>query len=182
LKEVLPDITGIYNKEDNMEMNDEGIEKDVDMEADSDAEGEGGEPRVESIWSIRDLYHGLVPQDLIEGWKEMFGTGDSTAQYMVERFVTSIEDFGRTEIWNSRCEATVTWEKTIGITTKNKKTRASSGNDNFNTLNLQHRKPEMESIHSTADNIVLESYLGQRRLHMMEKGGGVKFITSKVAG
>lgn len=112
----------------------------------------------------------------------MFGTGDNTAQYMVERFVTSIEDFGRTEIWNNRCEETITWEKSIGITTRNKKTRSSSGNDNFNTLNLQHRKPEIESIHNTADNIVLESYLGQRRLYMMEKGGGVKFITSKVVG
>jgi hypothetical protein len=40
----------------------------------------------------------------------------------------------------------------------------------------------MEATHRTADNIVLENYLRRRRLHPMERGGGVKFITSKVAG
>lgn len=93
------------------------------------------------------FYHGLVPQDLVKGWKQIFGASTWIAQYMVDQ-----------------C-------------------RSSSGNNNFNSMNLQHRKPQKEAIYGTADN-VMKSYLGQRRLHLMERGGGggIKFIKSKVAG
>jgi len=153
--------------------------EDVVMEG---AEAEDAEMEETIDWSIRDLYHGLVPQDLVKGLKQNFGVSTWIAQYMVDRLVSTIEEYGSTEIWNSRCNATIAWKKSISITARRKKNRSSYGNDNFNSLNPQHRKPEKEAIHSTADNIVMESYLGQRRLYLMERGGGVKFITSKVTG
>ncbi|KAG0010599.1 hypothetical protein BGZ82_003356 [Podila clonocystis] len=118
-----------------------------DTDSDEEMGRTGAEdPELEEgkVWSVQDLYHGLVPQDL----------------YMVDRFASSIEEFGCIEIWNNRCNVTIAWEKPIDITPGNKKIRSSSGNDNFNALNPQHRKPELKVIHSIADTIVMESYLG----------------------
>lgn len=190
LETIMPDIAVMLENEGNQESDDDemdwrGEEHREDTDSDEEMEGteaEGGELEEENTWSIKDLYHGLVPQELVLGWKLVFGTTARIAQYMVDKFASSIEEFGRTEIWNNRCNVTVAWEKSISITARKKKIRSSSGNDNFNALNPQHRKPEMKAIYCIADTIVMESYLGQRRLHLMEKGGGVKFIKSKVAG
>jgi hypothetical protein len=39
------------------------------------------------------------PQELVKGWKKIFHTSTWIAQYMVDRLVSSIEEYGRTEIW-----------------------------------------------------------------------------------
>ena len=69
------------------------------------AEAEDAEMEETIAWSIRDLYHGLVPQDLVKGLKQFFCASTWIAQYMVDRLVSVIEEYGRTEIWNSRCNA-----------------------------------------------------------------------------
>ncbi|KAF9303331.1 hypothetical protein BGZ74_003974 [Mortierella antarctica] len=185
LERVVPDVTGMFESknEEEEEQQQQGQEIDGETDWSDEEEGrntdrevemEGNEAEEEEVeevraWSIQDIYHGLVPQDLVKGWKQIFGASTWIAQYMVDRFVSAIEEYGRTEIWNNRCNATITWEKSIGITARSKKNRSNSGNNNFNSLNLQHRKPEKEAIHSTADNNVMKSYLGQKCLHLRRR-------------
>ncbi|KAG0321686.1 hypothetical protein BG000_003131 [Podila horticola] len=168
LKTRIPDITVMFENKGNDEQEEQQHQG---QETDNEMDWRGEEEEEDSGYAME--REGAETEDA-----EMEGTGaedaEMEAQYMVERFASSIEEYGRTEIWNNRCNVTIAWEKTISITARSKKTRSSSGNDDFNALNPQHRKPEMEAIQSTADNIVLESYLGQRRLHLMERGGGIK--------
>ncbi|KFH70556.1 hypothetical protein MVEG_03406 [Podila verticillata NRRL 6337] len=156
LESIMPDITVMSKTKSNDEEEEQqhqGQESEDEMDWSGDEEGGNSDQEVEmegigaeevemdetTVWSTRDLYHGLVPQDLVKEWKRIFGTSTWIAQYMVDRFASSIEEYGRTEIWNNRCNATIAWEKTIGITARSKKNRSSSGNNNFNTLNPQHR-------------------------------------------
>ncbi|KAG0055946.1 hypothetical protein BGZ83_006871 [Gryganskiella cystojenkinii] len=44
---------------------------------------------------------------------------------MMDKFVTNIENFGRMGIWNSRCQVTISWEKSVGIATESKRSRRS---------------------------------------------------------
>ncbi|KAF9367388.1 hypothetical protein CPB97_005842, partial [Podila verticillata] len=106
------------------EENDGDADPDVEMEG---AEAEEAKTEKDMTWSMQDLYHGLVPQELVRGWKRIFDTSTGIEQYMVDQFATSIEEFGCTEIWNNCCDVTVAWEKTIGITARNKKVWSSSG-------------------------------------------------------
>ncbi|KAI7818938.1 hypothetical protein BC939DRAFT_506158 [Gamsiella multidivaricata] len=46
---------------------------------------------------------------------------------MVTKFVSRIEEFGRTKIWNKRCEDIVAWEKSVGITFMSKRAGGRNG-------------------------------------------------------
>ncbi|KFH74139.1 hypothetical protein MVEG_01352 [Podila verticillata NRRL 6337] len=173
-------VTDMMEDDSEMEVdseNDEGRDSDSDAEIAED----GRQVREESIWSRRELYHGLVPTELVEDWKLLFATDITTARYMVDRFAMSIEEFGRTEIWNRRCDATIAWERTIDITARDKKAKSCSGNDAFNEEPRYCLRPTEEAIDRTADMSVQQSYLGQRHLHVMEREG-IKFITAKDPG
>ncbi|KAI7824322.1 hypothetical protein BC939DRAFT_502748 [Gamsiella multidivaricata] len=88
---------------------------------------EGEEPESEAVWEVKDLYRGLVPTGLIETWKQLFTTTKWIATIMVTKFVSRIEEFGRTKIWNKRCEDTVAWEKSVGITFMSKRAGGRNG-------------------------------------------------------
>jgi hypothetical protein len=60
-----------------------------------------------NTWKVMDLYLGLVPRQLGETWKVMFGTSKTIATYMAGKFVKALEEFGRTELWGARCKTTV---------------------------------------------------------------------------
>ena len=47
----------------------DGEEESGDAEQDVEMEG----PEADMIWSMRGLYHGLVPQELVKGWRWIFG-------------------------------------------------------------------------------------------------------------
>lgn len=49
------------------------------------------------------------------------------AALLIRQFVGATEEFGRTEIWSVRCKVTVEWEKTQGITAREKKAGVSKG-------------------------------------------------------
>ncbi|KAG0033775.1 hypothetical protein BGZ81_007384 [Podila clonocystis] len=64
------------NTDQEVEM--EGTEtEDVEMEGPKAEEAEMEEA---TAWSIRDLYHGLVPHDLVKGWKHILGASTWVAQ------------------------------------------------------------------------------------------------------
>ncbi|KAF9896133.1 hypothetical protein BX616_008071, partial [Lobosporangium transversale] len=63
-----------------------------DDEEDEDDEGE------RAIRTVQDLYHGLVPKDMVKNWKDTFKTIACIAKYVVCRFTKAIEEIGRIEI------------------------------------------------------------------------------------
>ena len=104
---------------------------------------------------------------------------------MVDKFVIEIEEHGRVGIWNERCEITVEWEKSVGIITVRKRAQSSthvgrhdgSGSYSGGLFQRQRSTLDMKGIHRVADSRVLEAYLGQIHLHMIERrGGGGLFI------
>ncbi|KAF9180625.1 hypothetical protein BGZ49_004983 [Haplosporangium sp. Z 27] len=49
-------------------------------------------------WTVKDLYRGLVPNRLINSWKQFFGTTTFIVTYMATMFVNEIEESSRTGI------------------------------------------------------------------------------------
>ncbi|KAF9368479.1 hypothetical protein BGX21_006558, partial [Mortierella sp. AD011] len=78
-------------------------------------------------WKTQDFYQGLTPKSFTEGWKTIFKITVTIARYMVGRFVSAVEEFGRTEIWNKRCKVTAEWERENGITSMSKRVRGRRG-------------------------------------------------------
>jgi hypothetical protein len=120
-----------------------------------------------------------------------FGTTKEIATYMVDKFVTEIEEYGRVGIWNERCEITVEWEKSVGITTVSKRAQGSTrveGHESSSrvftdSFQRQRSTLDVKEIHGVADSRVLEAYQGRTRLHMMERrGGGGLFIKAMDIG
>ncbi|KAF9367799.1 hypothetical protein BGX21_007055, partial [Mortierella sp. AD011] len=81
------------------------------------------EPEKQWKWKTQDFYQGLTPKGFTDEWKTIFKTTATIARYMVGRFVSAVEEFGRTEIWNKRCKVTVEWERENGITSMSKRVR-----------------------------------------------------------
>ena len=153
----------------------QGEEEDILLELDD--EEEGGEESNESGWTVIDLYRGLVPRRLVEGWQKLFSTTRLIATLAATKFVSQIEEIGRTEVWGKRCEDTIAWEKTVGITARDKRPLERRGvrpeerrrTGDFSDLR-QHRRPTVarEDINSEADRRVLLHYQGKRKLDVME--------------
>ena len=95
---------------------------------------------------------------------------------MATQFVTKIEEFGRTEIWNKRCEETVAWEKTVGITAKSKRPEGQRrrGGDFSDLQRRRLTKEEKGDIAQGADERVLNRLLGRLQLDMMERLHGLQ--------
>jgi hypothetical protein len=72
----------------------EDTTSDVEMEG---TEAEDAEMEEEKVWSMWDLYHGLVPRT----WSKDGSTSTWIAQHMEGRFASIIEEHGHTEIWNN---------------------------------------------------------------------------------
>ncbi|KAF8966205.1 hypothetical protein BGZ46_000411, partial [Entomortierella lignicola] len=111
-----------------------------------------------------------------------FGTTTFIATYMATMFVTEMEEFGRTGIWNKRCEDTIAWEKSVGITTMSKRDRGHTGDErhqrsggDFSDLTRrQAHIPNVMDVRRAADERVLQHSLGQIKLGMMESLKGLK--------
>jgi ribonuclease HI len=129
-------------------------------------------------WSIKDLYHGLTPKSWVAEWKTMFMTSTTTAKYMVGRFVKAIEEFGRNELWNKRCKFTVDWEKENGITSADKKAKAGSGG----RKSFSSHPPRGPENSESADQRILQSYLREVDLNVMERLDSCKFLMTVDTG
>jgi len=125
-------------------------------------------------WTVEDLYRGLVPVRLIKTWKAAFRTTATIATNMATKFVTRIEEFGRTELWNRRCEDTVAWEKEVGITTMSKRVRGRTGAEghprsggDFSDLNRRRGNgPNVKDMVQEADGRVFKHLCGRLKLNM----------------
>jgi ribonuclease HI len=161
----------------------------VSMIRNAGFEGYQEQAIADADWTVQDLYHGLVPKALTTTWKEVFNTSTAIAAYMAGRFVEQIEEIGRTEIWNKRCDATIEWERDLGITTWDKRRRNHNAaeyrpaNQRFMGPLPRHNQAQDElGIGTDADFRVLHSYLGEIHLDLMERLGGVKFSMASTAG
>jgi hypothetical protein len=148
--------------------------------ADDASDDESGEEDAK-VWTVQDLYHGLTPMNLVTIWKGIFSTTRAIATYVVAKFVARIEEFGRSEIWGSRCSLTVDWERSNGITSVSKRARGRTGVEehlrsagDFSDLNHRHMAVLSElEIKAEADDRVLEHYTGRCHLGLMERLGGL---------
>ncbi|KAF9579487.1 hypothetical protein BGW38_004235 [Lunasporangiospora selenospora] len=103
----------------------------------------------------------------------------SKAKYMAARFIESIEEFGRTQIWDPRCKATVEWERSRGITAVSKRAGRRNGAErhqrsrgDFSDLNNPLRlKPDLKEAYEVADETVLSYAMGKTKLNVMERLG-----------
>ena len=154
--------------------------------------GEEDEPRTgnQAKWTTQDFYHGLAPKSFTAEWKSCFKTSTSIARYMVGRFVKAIEELGRIEIWNRRCEVTVDWERENGITTMSKRVRGRncvgqhrrSRSDSVGPNLRQRLATEEKEIRTEADNRIVQSYLKQSDLDVMERLDSCRFLMTVDSG
>lgn len=135
-----------------------------------------------SKWSVMDLYRSLVPERLLDSWKELFGTTTFVATYMTTQFVAKLEEFGRAKIWNKRCEDTIAWEKSIGIAAMSKRARRRTGvEESFRSggdfSDLSQRRQSTQIVAETkknADQRVLRHFMGRLKLGIMERAQGLQ--------
>jgi ribonuclease HI len=133
-------------------------------------------------WTVKDVYRGLVPISLIDGWKRVFQTTPLIATMTATAFVSRLEEYGRTGLWNKRCEDTVAWEKSVGITAMSKRAKGRidvgghlrSGGDFSDLTRRRLLAPDVRETWSKADGRVLEHFLGRVKLNMMERLVGLK--------
>jgi len=79
-------------------------------------------------WTICSIYRGLVPRILATTWRVTLGGLPKPIVSQVTRwFCRYIEREGREQIWKTRCQETVAWEKENGITEQQKKAKAPQG-------------------------------------------------------
>jgi len=173
----------------------ESLEDQIDGVAEIRRQGENNSEEEEEVddlpdWSVQDIYHGLTPKSMADSWRHVFKTTKGIATYMAGRFVSAIEEIGRTEIWNRRCKVTVEWEKSHGITAMSKRARGRncveehrrSSNDFMRPTLRQRHALNVKEIFKVADERVKDSYLGRTKLDVMERLGGCKFIMTMDCG
>ena len=107
---------------------------------------------------------------------------------MAGRFARALEDFGRYVIWNRRCEITVEWERSMGITTMSKRAKGRtgvedhlrSGGDLFD-LNLGLGLVTNGIwIRTQEDARVMNHFEGKDKLEVMESTGTFKSLLADV--
>jgi len=141
-------------------------------------------------WTTQDLYQGLTPKSFTQEWKTMFKTTTSIARYMAGKFVRGIEEFGRTEIWNRRCEITIEWERENNITSVSKRARGRNcveghrrnRNDFIRSSLRSGLVTNEEELRKVADERLLESYLRRHDLNVMERLDSCKFLMTEDTG
>ncbi|KAF9198727.1 hypothetical protein BGZ49_000367 [Haplosporangium sp. Z 27] len=133
-------------------------------------------------WTVKDLYRGLVPNKLINSWKQFFRTTTFIATYMATMFVSEIEEFGRTGIWYKKCEDTIAWEKLVRITTMSKRDKGHTGNEghqrgggDFSDLTRRRvRMPNVIDVKELLPNECFNTYWDKSDWEMMERLQGLK--------
>ncbi|KAG0013116.1 hypothetical protein BGZ80_011282, partial [Entomortierella chlamydospora] len=121
--------------------------------------------------------------------KRLYVTSSKVAAYMASRSVEMIKGIGKTEIWNTRCEVTIEWERGQEITPKKKRDRtrnegAQRHNDGAFMGHVQrhHRALDGDEVRKEADRRVLEHYRGTMKLDAIERLGGAKFTMTSDTG
>ncbi|KAG0021238.1 hypothetical protein BGZ80_002806 [Entomortierella chlamydospora] len=110
--------------------------------------------------------------------KEHIKTSTSITRYMVGRFVGAIDELGRTEIWNRRCELTVEWERENDIFPMRKRAKGHTcvgglRRSRSDFIARSSHRPRLATdardTRKEADERLVQSYLRQLDLNVMER-------------
>ena len=148
------------------------------------------EPR----WTVSDLFRGITPRSMLEEWIAVFRTPRAIAQTVIHKFVGYLEAQASELIWKARCTATIEWEKERGITAKDKRTPYSGARGDWSqgygyitpagscpcgatlATHIGGCCPGPSVDPHAADECLLQSLQGMRRLTVMERMGRIPFI------
>jgi hypothetical protein len=155
---------------------------------------EEAEQTESSNWNIKDLYRGITPLSLIENWTPIFGIPLSIAREVIHKFVGFLESEATERIWKPRCNATVEYERSRGITARSKKGKCQGARglwtDGYGFIceegfchcgsPLEEHDddgcPGEKNDPKEADCKLISSLVGKRRLRMMEGMGRIPFV------
>lgn len=141
-------------------------------------------------WTVKELYQGLVPKVFTSDWKTTFNTTTSIARYIAGKFVRTIEESGRTDIWNERCKATIEWERENGITTRSKRSAERERQRNINettqgqfgSFSSQQPAQQWTDVTAEVNERLLQSYFRETDLNVMERLDSCKFFITEDSG
>jgi hypothetical protein len=146
-------------------------------------------------WRVSDLLRGINPLSMLNEWSSIFQSPKSIAITVLHKFVGYLEAQASERIWKARCSATIAWEQAQGISTKDKTTKYVGPRGDWTrgygyiTRNgfcpcgaslATHEDghcPGASQDPRAADERLLESLLGRRKLSLMERMGRVPFIS-----
>ncbi|KAG9066352.1 hypothetical protein KI688_001576 [Linnemannia hyalina] len=106
------------------------------------------------MWNVSDLLRGITPLSMLTEWSAVFRTPMSIAKTVLHKFVGYLEAQASELIWKPRCSATIAWEQSQGISTKDKTSKYtgprgdwSQGygyitHDGFSTIVAQSQVPD----------------------------------------
>ena len=145
-------------------------------------------------WSVSDLLRGINPMSMLTEWSSVFRSPQSIAKTVLHKFVGYLEVQASELIWKPRCSATIAWEQAQGISTKNKTTKYVGPRGEWTrgygyitrdgfcpcgaslATHEEGHCPGVTKDSRAADERLLESLLGRRKLLLMERMGRVPFI------
>jgi hypothetical protein len=131
---------------------------------------------------------------MLSEWMAFFHTPQSIARSVIHQFVGYLESQAYERLWKACCMATTEWEQLIGITQKAKTSKYTGPRGKWSNgygyitregdcvcgaLLAAHKNgkcPGPSSDPKAADERLLESLLGRRRLTLMERMGRIPFI------
>ncbi|KAK3837314.1 MAG: hypothetical protein JOS17DRAFT_840292 [Linnemannia elongata] len=140
------------------------------------------------------LLRGITPKSMLDEWSSVFRSPKSIAQTVIHKFVGFLEAQASELIWKPRCSATIAWEQAQGISAKAKVTKYTGPRGvwtrGYGYITRDGYCPCGASLAThedglcpgtsldprAADERLLQSLLGRRRLTLMERMGRVPFI------
>ena len=146
------------------------------------------------MWNVSDLLRGITPISMLTEWSAVFRTPMSIAKTVLHKFVGYLEAQASELIWKPRCSATIAWEQSQGISAKDKTSKYTGPRGDWSqgygyithdgfcpcgaslATHDEGRCPGATKDPRAADERLLESLLGRRRLSMMERMGRIPFI------
>ncbi|KAG9071879.1 hypothetical protein KI688_006096 [Linnemannia hyalina] len=146
------------------------------------------------MWNVSDLLRGITPLSMLTEWSAVFRTPMSIAKTVLHKFVGYLEAQASELIWKSRCSETIAWEQSQGISAKGRISKYTGprgdwsqgygyiAHDGFCPCGAslatydEGRCPGATKDPRAADERLLESLLGRKRLSMMERMGRIPFI------
>ena len=145
-------------------------------------------------WRVSDLLRGITPTSLLNEWSSIFRSPKSIAKTVLHKFIGYLEAQASELIWKPRCSATIAWEQTQGISIKDKTTKYVGPRGDWTrgygyitrdgfcqcgaslATHEDGHCPGATKDHCAADERLLESLLGRRKLVLMERMGRIPFI------
>ncbi|KAK3826336.1 MAG: hypothetical protein JOS17DRAFT_818658 [Linnemannia elongata] len=140
------------------------------------------------------VYSTLAAPSMLDEWSSVFRSPKSIAQTVIHKFVGFLEAQASELIWKPRCSATIAWEQAQGISAKAKVTKYTGPRGvwtrGYGYITRDGYCPCGASLAThedglcpgtsldprAADERLLQSLLGRRRLTLMERMGRVPFI------